>query len=251
MTGFVITDKDDMVYIGRQRLGTGALTALYHKWVAGDVSEDDALYCASLKGNRSTHTIEQINTALHKIPNENVFFPLPVPWHFARTGPVTVADAWDTEPAPELFLKRPSFPPFPDYEPDDEFWAHRKDPAYWFTDEVRMLERLSRFPQHPNIVKYHGCRVRKGCVTGVMLDRCEGQNLYDHVMSGKKVDKEPFLAALASAIDHLHNVVGIVHNDISPLNIMVSPDGTPTLIDFGSAEITGEEIKGGRPYVPS
>ncbi|KAK4442955.1 kinase-like domain-containing protein, partial [Podospora aff. communis PSN243] len=206
---------------------------------------DDDLYCASLKGDRTTHTVDQINAALHKIPNENVFFPLPAPWHFARTGPITVADTWDTEPGPEFYLKRPTFPLSLDCEPDDEFWAGRKDAAYWFTAEVRMLERLSRFPQHPNIVKYHGCRVRKGRVTGVMLDRCEGQDLYHHcLVAGKKVDKEPFLAALASAIDHLHNVVGIVHNDISPIHIMVSPDGTPTLIDFGSAEIAEEEITG-------
>ncbi|KAK0745501.1 kinase-like domain-containing protein [Schizothecium vesticola] len=119
--------------------------------------------------------------------------------------------------------------------------------AVWFTSEVRMLETLLRSLQHPNIVKYHGCRVRKARVTGIMLGRCDGDNLWEHLQSGKTVDKEPFLAALASAVDHLHNVVDMVHNDIQPFNIMVSPDGTPTLVDLGAAEVAGDNIVHDRP----
>lgn len=63
-----------------------------------------------------------------------------------------------------------------------------------------------------------------------------------HVSAGKTVDKEPFLAALESAVRHLHDIVGIAHNDIQPFNTMVSPDGVPTLIDLGSAEFIGNEI---------
>ena len=33
--------------------------------------------------------------------------------------------------------------------------------AEWFAIEVKMLEFLSSFPPHPNIVEYRGCRVRK------------------------------------------------------------------------------------------
>ena len=113
---------------------------------------------------------------------------------------------------------------------------------------MRMLELLSRYSQHPNIVKYHGCRVRKGRVTGIYLTRLEGLNLWEHVSAGKTVEKEPFLAALESAVRHLHDVVGIAHNDIQPFNIMVSPDGMPTLIDLGSAEFIGNEISHCRFY---
>ncbi|KAK3339781.1 kinase-like domain-containing protein [Lasiosphaeria hispida] len=244
MSGLVITDKDEVEFVGRRKRVDGSYSALYFQWVAGDVSEEDALYCGSIGGDRSKHTVEQINAALRKVPSEHVFFPLPIPWHIART-PVTVADTWEVEPRGGFFLKRPFFPPAADYDPEEEGWSMM---AVWFTSEVRMLETLSRHPQHPNIVKYHGCRVRKGRVTGIMLGRCDGDNLWEHLQSGKTVNKEPFLTALASAVDHLHNVVGIVHNDIQPLNIMVSPDGTPTLVDLGAAEVAGADILSDRPH---
>ena len=42
-----------------------------------------------------------------------------------------------------------------------------------------------------------------------------------------------FMAALRSAVDHLHSVVGVAHNDLNPNNIMVV-DKMPVLIDFGT-----------------
>ena len=246
MSDFVITDKDEVVSLCCQSIKDSSLSGLYYQWVEGDVSEDDDVYCARIRGDPATHTVEQINAALRKVPREDVFFPLPIPWHMGRTV-VTVADTWEAEPKPDLFLKRPFFPPGAEYNPDDEDGRSLMTPI-WFTSEVRMLEALSRHPPHPNIVRYYGCRVRKGHVTGVLLGRVRGVNLWQHVEAGKTVDKEAFLAALASAVDHLHNVVGIAHNDIQPYNIMVSDDGTPTLIDLGSAEVIGASIGYGRPY---
>lgn len=82
-----------------------------------------------------------------------MFFPLPIPWHMGRTV-VTVADTWEVEPRPDLFLKRPFFPPAAEYDPDEEGWSMT---AVWFTSEVRMLETLSRHhPQHPNIKEVSG-----------------------------------------------------------------------------------------------
>ncbi|KAK0724298.1 kinase-like domain-containing protein [Lasiosphaeris hirsuta] len=188
-------------------------------------------------GVPSEHTIEQINDALQEVPNDRIFFPLPIPWFFAATR-VTIADQWRREAESSWYLKRPWFVRIIDVPHDS--WTVV---AEWFAIEVKMLELLSSFPQHPNIIEYHGCRVRKGRVTGVYLGRVEGSNLWDHIQSGKTVDREPFLAALESAINQLHDTVGIAHNDIQPFNIMVSPDGkVPTLVDLGSSELIGEEI---------
>jgi hypothetical protein len=54
--------------------------------------------------------------------------------------------------------------------------------------------------QHPNVVKYHGCRVRKGRVTGVYLGRLEGDNLWKHVCAGKAVNKEPCFFGISSEV---------------------------------------------------
>lgn len=109
--------------------------------------------------------------------------------------------------------------------------------------EAQMLGLLSRHRQHPNIVGYHGCRVRGGFITGLVLDMVPGSTL-GRYMEGtvgglEKIDKDSFMAALQSAVDHLHHVVGIAHNDIHPDNVIVQPDGTPCLIDFNSAAKIG------------
>lgn len=145
---------------------------------------------------------------------------------------MTVADSWDTEPDVDTYyLKHPWLAGY-----QDEPRPFMEDQvATWFAREIKQLERLARHPPHPNLVRYYGCRVRKSRITGALLGRLPDDNLQNHAQSGKSVNGEPFLAALASAIEHLHNAVGRVHNDIQPLNIMVGPDGTPTLIDLGAA----------------
>ena len=55
------------------------------------MSEDDDIYYARIRGDPTTYTVEQINLALRKVPREDVFFLLPIPWHMGRTV-VTVAD---------------------------------------------------------------------------------------------------------------------------------------------------------------
>lgn len=219
----------------------------YLCWTSGSVHGDDALYAGVIEdGTRSSeHSLEQINQALAQVPAERVFPPLPFPWYHTRTR-VTVADDWDEEPSSDLYLKRPWMNQFfPDARPGDN------QVAVWFAHEVQQLERLALSPPHPNLLRYHGCRVRNGRVTGILLDRLPGQDLCAHLNSGGTIDKEPFFAALASAIDHLHNIVGLVHNDINPSNVMVGPDGAPTLIDLGAAFPEGEEMALGVPYAAS
>src|SRR5689334_6942826 len=97
MSGLVITDKDAVELVGRQNRVDGSCSTLYFQWMAGDVSEEDALYCGIVGGDHSKHTVEQTNAALRKVPSENVIFSLPIPWHIGRTT-VTVADTWEAEP---------------------------------------------------------------------------------------------------------------------------------------------------------
>ncbi|KAK0642949.1 kinase-like domain-containing protein [Cercophora newfieldiana] len=234
--------RDEVSLSETTNVKTGAKSVLYYYWGAGRRDEDDQLFFGTIDGSPSEHTIEQINDVLEEVPNERIFFPLPVPWFFANTS-VTVANEW-LDDAPGWHIKRPWFTHIVDCAGGTPTVV-----AHWFAIEVKMLERLARHPPHPNIVKYHGCRVRNGRVTGIYLGHLDGDNLWDHVSAGKKpIDKEPFLAALESAIRHLHDVVGIAHNDIQPFNILVSPEGTPTLIDLGSSELIGERISQCRMY---
>jgi len=225
--------KDSSIQVG----------ARYVRWVLGSVREDDILYMTKvLDGPPSGHSVEQIQSALGQVPGESIFPPLPIPWWFASTC-VTVNDSWDTEPDPDVYyLKRPWLA---GYDADHDAAANMPSRlAQWFACEIKRLEQLARHTTHPNLVHYHGCRVRNGRITAAILGRVPGDTLMNYAKAGKTIqDKEAFLRALESAVYHLHNVVGLVHNDIQPTNIMVSPDGTtPTLIGLGSASPEGEEI---------
>lgn len=92
--------------------------------------------------------------------------------------------------------------------------------AKGLAEEAEALEVLAARRPHPNIVGYHGCHVRRGYITGIMLDRhlCD---LNSHLKNGYVVeDKEHFIASLESAIHLLHSF-GWAHNDLTPTNVLV------------------------------
>jgi len=76
-----------------------------------------------------------------------------------------------------------------------------------------------------------------------------GKPLTEHLRAGEPwpLDRAASLiAALASALAELHQR-GVVHRDLKPANIMLKPDGSVVLMDFGLAkaiESTGEGLTG-------
>jgi serine/threonine protein kinase len=46
---------------------------------------------------------------------------------------------------------------------------------------------------------------------------------------------KPWFRSLLSAVSFLHER-GVVHNDIKPANVLLSPEHIPVLVDFGFAE---------------
>ena len=61
-----------------------------------------------------------------------------------------------------------------------------------------------------------------------------GENLSARRERGESVDCDKLARELLQALDHIHSV-GILHRDIKPANIIIEPDGTAKLIDFGIA----------------
>lgn len=71
----------------------------------------------------------------------------------------------------------------------------------------------------------------------ILMEYRPGRSLADWINSDEIVDPAELLrclAELARAIGTLHDR-GVVHADIKPENVLVLSDGTPRLIDFGSA----------------
>jgi serine/threonine protein kinase len=102
-----------------------------------------------------------------------------------------------------------------------------------FGEEARLLALMN----HPNIVRLHQLFAENG-TSYMALDYVAGHDLVE-IIDEKKAILTPgqivkIAERLISAISHIHDRQ-LVHCDISPDNICVTPTGEPVLIDFGAA----------------
>ncbi|WP_101759516.1 serine/threonine-protein kinase [Oceanicoccus sp. KOV_DT_Chl] len=101
---------------------------------------------------------------------------------------------------------------------------------------------LSKF-EHPNIVKVHAVFEEHG--TGYMVMPYEyGESLQDILNRQTSFDEETLLSMTSQLMDGLQLVHNhhFIHRDIKPDNIYIRNDGSPVLLDFGSARqsLSGE-----------
>jgi serine/threonine protein kinase len=93
---------------------------------------------------------------------------------------------------------------------------------------------------HPNILHVYDAGVIDG-VYYIAMGYTAGGSLRDQVDRGPlEVDLAVSIAAqLADALDHAHEQ-GLVHRDVKPSNILLSPNMRPLLADFGIARLLHE-----------
>src|SRR5262245_31014991 len=104
-----------------------------------------------------------------------------------------------------------------------------------FDREASILKQLN----HPNIVGFFGAGRSQGTPYYAM-EFIEGESL-DHVMNrrGRLTWEEVIQLGgqLCDALQHAHEK-GIIHRDLKPSNLMILPDRTIKLTDFGIAKDT-------------
>ena len=108
-----------------------------------------------------------------------------------------------------------------------------------FLDESRTLASF----KHPNIVRV--MRFFQANKTAYMvMEFVAGLPLSDWVKSRRPVDEASARGMLLPLLDGLGVVhdSGFLHRDIKPGNIFMRDDGSPVLLDFGSARATGGEL---------
>lgn len=105
-----------------------------------------------------------------------------------------------------------------------------------FFNEARIARGLS----HPHIVRVHDIGITDG-MAYISMEMLEGRTLrsmLDKVQPGRRIPLNAILRmfdALCAALDYAHKYT--IHRDIKPENVMVLPDGTIKLMDFGISKL--------------
>ena len=98
-----------------------------------------------------------------------------------------------------------------------------------FRREARTAAGLS----HPNLVGVYDFS-EEGERPYLVMQFVPGESLAALLERGEGVDCDKLAREMLDALVHIHGA-GILHRDVKPGNIVVEPDGTAKLIDFGIA----------------
>jgi tRNA A-37 threonylcarbamoyl transferase component Bud32 len=112
---------------------------------------------------------------------------------------------------------------------------YRSDPEMRarFRREARLLQFLS----HPNVIRALTYTEERGA-PWLVLEHVRGRTLREEFAGRGPLSPDevvPILQGLAAALDHLH-ARGLIHLDVRPDHVVISPDGEVKLVDFGVAQ---------------
>lgn len=112
------------------------------------------------------------------------------------------------------------------------------------TQDTGFLARFEREAQivaslaHPNIVPVYDVGEEEG-THYIVMEFVRGRTLRDAIDAGGPLEAPRAAGILERVLDALAyaHSQGLIHRDIKPHNILLAPDGTPRLADFGIAHL--------------
>jgi len=112
-----------------------------------------------------------------------------------------------------------------------------------FQNEARAAGVLN----HPNIVTIYDAGEQDG-IFYIAMEFIEGTTLYETLTEKRVLATDEVLQLarqISCGLDYAHSN-GIVHRDIKPANIMITPNGTVKIMDFGIAKSGGQVTNTGQ-----
>ncbi len=121
--------------------------------------------------------------------------------------------------------------------------ARDKDRLLRFEREAKLLASLN----HANIAVIHGFEDDDG-TKFLVLEFVQGETLAQRLERGRLPIDEAIETArqIAEALEAAHEK-GVIHRDLKPGNVMVRPDGTVKVLDFGLARAVTDDSGDGSP----
>ncbi len=110
-------------------------------------------------------------------------------------------------------------------------WARNPEIVKQFLGEAVLIRKMD----HPNIVRLIDT-VQDSDTYCIVMEHVEGPSLSRAVARGAFSIGAivQIIIQVGKALEHAHHK-GIIHRDITPRNILLQSDGTPKLVDFGTA----------------
>lgn len=136
-------------------------------------------------------------------------------------GMGVVYEAWDRQLERRVAVKRMR----------DEIRNDRRERER-FLQEARMVARL----RHANLVEIYSIE-EDGPDAYLVFEFVEGQNLHELLQEKGRftpAEARDVFRGLCAGVDYAHRQ-GVVHRDLKPANVIVEPDGTVKVMDFGVA----------------
>lgn len=107
-----------------------------------------------------------------------------------------------------------------------------------FVSRFKVEARSAASLGHSNIVNIYDVG-EEGRTHFIVMEYLEGETLKEHINNTGRLNNQDIMRiglGIASALDHAHKN-HIIHRDIKPQNIMLTPDGKVKVMDFGIARV--------------